>query len=109
MFTSAKSKIKVFVAFVMAISAEIESAVISGDVSGLKLKLLSNEKAEGGLNFVVEMVGICIAVALVLVPIGLYFLNTANTSGFPAAQVAAVSSIGVIIIAAIVLHVLKML
>jgi hypothetical protein len=107
MFTSAKSKLMVFVAFVMATFAKIESAVMSGDVSGLKL---FDEKAESSnLNFVIELVGICIAVALVLVPIGLYFLNTANTSGFPLAQIAAISSIGVIIVAAVVLHVLKML
>lgn len=69
-------------------------------------KFLRNEEAETA-KLVTELTEVALVVALVLIPIGLYYLNNANLSGMPAQQVLAIGSIAIIIVVAVLLAILR--
>lgn len=69
--------------------------------------LFKDESAESPAHLVTELTQTALIVALVLIPIGLYYLNNANTSGMPTNQVLAIGSIGIIIVVSIVLSILN--
>jgi FtsH-binding integral membrane protein len=57
-------------------------------------------------NLVKELTVVALLVAIVLIPLGLQTLATANTTGLSPAAVTAISAIGVIIVAAIIIAVM---
>jgi hypothetical protein len=69
--------------------------------------LAQDTKASSPAALATELTQAALVISLVLIPIGLYYLNNANTSGMPASQVTAVGAIGIIIIVAIILAVLS--
>lgn len=69
--------------------------------------LMKNDSGESPAQLVTELTQTALIVALVLIPIGLYYLNNANTSGMPTNQVLAIGSIGIIIVVSIVLSILN--
>jgi hypothetical protein len=69
-------------------------------------KFLRNEDASHMTNLVQELTTVALMVALVLVPIGIQYLNTVNTTGMSEAETSAIGAISMIIIVAVILAIL---
>jgi hypothetical protein len=69
-------------------------------------RLAENEDAKSPAGLAVELTQTALVVALVLIPIGLYYLNSADTTNMTAQEIVAIGAIGIIIVVAIILAIL---
>ncbi len=69
-------------------------------------RILADETANMGMK-TIELTKVVLIIALVLIPVGLVTLATTNTSALSASEVAIIASIGIVVVAGVIIMILE--